>query len=123
MSKKKHSPAFSIAVKEYNAGRWNKAMLKILVERKPQRLTEDEYQEITGEPSSAYRLGGQMELQLIEFLIDTVEALLHIVRQQNSQLSQLGAVAAEEQLQDIEAAYSAVLKNDSGKEVDKANVD
>ena len=46
-----------------------------------------------------------MELQLIEFLIDTVEALLHIVRQQNSQLSQLGAVAAEEQLQDIEAAY------------------
>ena len=63
-----------------------------------------------------------MELQLIEFLIDTVEAL-HIVRQQNSQLSQLGAVAAEEQLQDIEAAYSAVLKNDSGKEVDKANVD
>lgn len=65
-----------------------------------------------------------MELQLIEFLIDTVESLLHIVRQQNSQLSQLGAVAAEEQLQDIEAAYySAVLKNDSGKEVDKANVD
>ena len=64
-----------------------------------------------------------MELQLIEFLIDTVEALLHIVRQQNSQLSQLGAVAAKEQLQDIEAAYSAVLKNDSGKEVDKANVD
>lgn len=64
-----------------------------------------------------------MELQLIEFLIDTVEALLHIVRQQNSQLSQLGAVTAEEQLQDIEAAYSAVLKNDSGKEVDKANVD
>lgn len=54
-----------------------------------------------------------MELQLIEFLIDTVESLLHIVRQQNSQLSQLGAVAA----------YSAVLKNDSGKEVDKANVD
>lgn len=62
-----------------------------------------------------------MKLQLIEFLIDTVESLLHIVRQQNSQLSQLGAVAAEEQLQ--EAAYSAVLKNDSGKEVDKANVD
>jgi hypothetical protein len=32
-------------------------------------------------------------------------------------------VAAEEQLQDIEAAYSAVLKNDSGKEVDTENVD
>lgn len=56
-----------------------------------------------------------MELQLIEFLIDTVEALLHIVRQQNSQLSQLGAVAAEEQLQDIEAAYSAVLKMTVGR--------
>ena len=64
-----------------------------------------------------------MEIQLTEFLIDTVEKLLRIVRQQNSTLSQLGAVAAEEQLQDIEAAYSAVLKNDSGKEVDKANVD
>ena len=58
MSEKKHSPAFNTAVfntavKEYNAGRWSKAMLKILVERKPQRLTEDEYQEITGEPYSA----------------------------------------------------------------------
>lgn len=49
MSEKKHSPAFSIAVKEYNAGRWNKAMLKILVQRKPQRLTAEEYEEITGE--------------------------------------------------------------------------
>lgn len=49
MSEKKHSPAFNIAVKEYGAGRWNKAMLKILVERKPQRLTGAEYTEITGE--------------------------------------------------------------------------
>lgn len=49
MSEKKHSPAFNIAVKEHNAGRWNKAMLKMLVERKPQRLTEAEYTEITGE--------------------------------------------------------------------------
>ena len=49
MSEKKHSPAFNIAVKEYNAGRWNKDMLKMLVERKPQRLTEAEYTEITGE--------------------------------------------------------------------------
>ena len=53
MSKKKHSPAFNTAVKEYNAGRWSKALLKILVERKPQRLTEDEYLEITGEPYTA----------------------------------------------------------------------
>lgn len=49
MSEKKHSPAFNTAVKEYNAGRWSKAMLKILVERKPQRLTAAEYEEITGE--------------------------------------------------------------------------
>ena len=52
MSEKKHSPAFNNADKEYNAGRWNKAMLKMLVERKPQRLTESEYTEITGEQSA-----------------------------------------------------------------------
>lgn len=52
MSKKKHSPAFNTAVKEYNAGRWNKAMLKMLVERKPQRLTEEEYEEIVGESNA-----------------------------------------------------------------------
>lgn len=40
-----------------------------------------------------------MEIQLTEFLIDTVEKLLRIVKQQNSALAQLGAVAAEEQLQ------------------------
>ena len=34
---------------EDEAGRWSKAMLKILVQRKPQRLTEAEYTEITGE--------------------------------------------------------------------------
>lgn len=44
-----------------------------------------------------------MEIQLTEFLIDTVEKLLRIVRQQNSTLAQLGAVAAEEQLQEVEA--------------------
>ena len=64
-----------------------------------------------------------MELQLVEFLIDTLESLLQIVKQQNSLLSQLGAVTEEEQLQALEAAYSAVLESDSGKEVDKANVD
>lgn len=44
-----HSAAFDKAKKEYEAGRWSKAMLKILVQRKPQRLTEAEYTEITGE--------------------------------------------------------------------------
>lgn len=56
-------------------------------------------------------------LQLVEFLIDTLESLLQIVKQQNSLLAQLGAVTAEEQLQDIEAACSAVLYNSGGKEV------
>ena len=63
-----------------------------------------------------------MEIQLTEFLIDTVEKLLRIVKQQNSVLAQLGAVAAEEQLQEAEAAYSAAVYP-GGKEVGKANVD
>lgn len=63
-----------------------------------------------------------MEIQLTEFLIDTVEKLLRIVKQQNSALAQLGAVAAEEQLQEVEAAYSAAVYPGE-KEVDKANVD
>ena len=44
-----HSAAFDKAKKEYEAGRWSKTMLKILVQRKPQRLTKAEYAEITGE--------------------------------------------------------------------------
>ena len=44
-----HSAAFDKAKKEYEAGRWSKAMLRILVQRKPQRLTADEYEEITDE--------------------------------------------------------------------------
>ena len=44
-----HRAAFNKAKKEYDAGRWSKALLKILVQRKPQRLTEAEYTEITGE--------------------------------------------------------------------------
>lgn len=44
-----HSVAFDKAKKEHEAGRWSKVMLKILVQRKPQRLTEAEYTEITGE--------------------------------------------------------------------------
>ena len=44
-----HSAVFDKAKKEYEAGRWSKTMLKILVQRKPQRLTEAKYTEITGE--------------------------------------------------------------------------
>lgn len=43
----KHSAGYKTAVDEYNAGRWSKAMLRILVQRK--RLTADEYAEITGD--------------------------------------------------------------------------
>lgn len=63
-----------------------------------------------------------MEIQLTEFLIDTVEKLLRIVKQQNNALAQLGAVAAEEQLQEVEAVYSAAVYP-GGKEVGKTNVD
>lgn len=45
----KHSAIFNKAQEEYEAGRWSKAMLRILVQRKPQRLTKAEYTEITGE--------------------------------------------------------------------------
>ena len=52
-----------------------------------------------------------MEIQLTEFLIDTVEKLLRIVRQQNSTLAQLGAVAAEDQLQEVALALAAVAED------------
>ena len=45
----KHGAIFSKAKDEYEAGCWSKAMLRILVQRKPQRLAEAEYEEITGE--------------------------------------------------------------------------
>lgn len=45
----KHSAIFSKAKDEYEAGLWSKTMLRILVQRKPQRLTAEEYEEITGE--------------------------------------------------------------------------
>lgn len=50
MSEKKHSPAFNTAVKEYNAGRWSKAMLQMLVAR--DRLIAEEYEEIVGESNA-----------------------------------------------------------------------
>lgn len=45
----KEGMIFGKAKDEYEAGRWSKAMLRILVQRKPQRLTVEEYEEITGE--------------------------------------------------------------------------
>lgn len=45
----KHSTIYYKAKNEYEAGLWSKTMLRILVQRKPQRLTETEYTEITGE--------------------------------------------------------------------------
>lgn len=64
-----------------------------------------------------------MTIQLAEFLIDTIEKLLCIVKQQNSQLAQLGAVSAEEQLQEVEAAYSAAIYSNGRKEVNNPHVD
>lgn len=37
------------AKKWYDAGTWTKETLRSLVEADPQRLTEEEYEEITGE--------------------------------------------------------------------------
>lgn len=45
----KRSAIFSKAKDEYEAGLWSKAMLRILLQRKPQRLTAEEYEELTGE--------------------------------------------------------------------------
>lgn len=45
----KHSTIYYKAKDEYETGRWSKAMLRILVQRKPQRLTAAEYEKITGE--------------------------------------------------------------------------
>jgi hypothetical protein len=45
------------------------------------------------------------------------------VKQQNSQLAQLGAVSAEEQLQEVEAAYSAAIYSNGRKEVNNPHVD
>lgn len=47
-----HSAAFDKAKKEYEAGLWSKAMLRILVQRNPQRLTAEEYEEIVGESNA-----------------------------------------------------------------------
>lgn len=43
-----HSSGYKMAKRYYDSGAWSKAMLKLLVEHKPQRLTEEEYEEITG---------------------------------------------------------------------------
>lgn len=48
----KHSAIFGKAKDEYEAGLWSKAMLRILVQRKPQRLTAEEYEEIVGESNA-----------------------------------------------------------------------
>lgn len=42
-----HSAGYEMAKRYYDSGAWNKAMLKMLVAR--DRLTAQEYEEITGE--------------------------------------------------------------------------
>lgn len=60
-------------------------------------------------------------LELIDFLVDAAATLLRIAKaQQNEQLQQLGAVAAEEEsLHDIECACSAVLPSPARGEVEE----
>ncbi|HCV93751.1 MAG TPA: hypothetical protein DGV70_03145 [Faecalibacterium sp.] len=49
-----------------------------------------------------------LELQLIDLLTSTLHRLLDIVHKQNAQLHQLGGVACEEELEDIELTCEAV---------------
>ena len=60
-----------------------------------------------------------LELQLIDFLTDTLHRLLEIVRSQNDQLHQLGGVGCEEELEDIDLTCAAVgLGAHDGQEED-----
>lgn len=47
MAKNNHSPWFAKAKEKYDAGLWNKAMLRTLVAA--EKITAAEYTEITGE--------------------------------------------------------------------------
>ena len=60
-----------------------------------------------------------LELELIDLLTSTLHRLLDIVHRQNTQLHQLGGVAYEEELEDIELTCEAVgLDAHDGQEKD-----
>ena len=62
-----------------------------------------------------------LELQLIDLLTSTLHRLLEIVRSQNDQLHQLGGVACEEELEDIELTCEAVGLGARDGQEDKDN--
>ncbi|MCD7857716.1 MAG: hypothetical protein LUG55_07980 [Clostridiales bacterium] len=49
------------------------------------------------------------DLQLTEFLIDTVETLLCIVREQNAKLAEVDAVIAADRIQEVSDRYTATV--------------
>ena len=53
-------------------------------------------------------MSSMLELELIDLLISTLHRLLDIVHRQNTQLHQLGGIACEEELEDIELTCEAV---------------
>lgn len=63
-----------------------------------------------------------LELELIDLLTSTLHRLLDIVHRQNTQLHQLGGVAYEEELEDIELTCAAVgLGAHDGQEDNNGN--
>lgn len=62
-----------------------------------------------------------LELELIDLLTSTLHRLLDIVRKQNTQLHQLGGVACEEELEDIELTCGAVRLGAHHGQEDKDN--
>ena len=62
-----------------------------------------------------------LELELIGLLTSTLHRLLDIVHKQNAQLHQLGGVACEEDLEDIELTCEAVGLGARDGQEDKEN--
>ena len=62
-----------------------------------------------------------LELELIDLLTSTLHRLLDIVPRQNTHLPQLGGVACEEELEDIELTCEAVGLDAHDGQEDKDN--
>ena len=66
-------------------------------------------------------MSSMLELELIDLLISTLHRLLDIVHRQNTQLHQLGGIACEEELEDIELTCEAVGLGAHDGQEDKNN--
>ena len=66
-------------------------------------------------------MSSMLELQLIDLLTSTLHKLLDIIHKQNAQLHQLGGVACEEELEDIELTCEAVGLGARDGQEDKDN--